>query len=126
MSNQINKTLQYLSKFNWPSVLWTALVLTLCLMPSREVPDGPKIPGFDKVVHIGLFGAWAFLFACRYYRHALAILLGGGVLGISIELLQEWSNWGRSFEWWDFVADLTGVLFGLYTAKLLNTTVSSR
>lgn len=70
------------------------------------------MPGFDKFAHVVLFGVWSFLFAGYTRSNVAVVLLTGFALGLGIEFLQEASGTGRSFEWWDVVADLTGVLLG--------------
>lgn len=106
------RVFHYLSQFAWPSVVWTAFILVLCLMPSSELPEGPSLPGLDKIAHIGLFAGWSFLWTCYRPGHFKAIVLGGIVLGLGIEILQQQGPFGRSFEWWDLAADTVGVVLG--------------
>ena len=87
-------------------------MLAACLMPPSGLPKTPGIPGLDKIVHIALFAVWAFLFTGYTRSGAAVALLAGFALGAGIEFLQEASAMGRSFEWWDVVADLAGVLSG--------------
>jgi hypothetical protein len=109
----ITPVLRYVSQHTWPAVAWTLLILIICLIPSSEVPGSTiRIPGLDKLVHLGIFGVWTFLWLCAREEHATLIILSGIGLGLGIEFLQEISEMGRSFEWWDFGADTAGVLAG--------------
>ncbi len=103
---------KYLSTHLWPCLLWTSLILIACLMPPSGLPKAPFIAGLDKVVHIILFAIWSFLLTGYTRSTAFVVLLAGFALGTGIEFLQEISAMGRSFEWWDVVADMTGVVLG--------------
>lgn len=103
---------RYLSLHIWPCLLWTLLILTACLMPPSGMPKTPFIPGLDKIVHIVLFAIWSFLLAGYTRSTALMVLLTGFALGTGIEFLQEALAMGRSFEWWDVAADVSGVVLG--------------
>ncbi len=87
-------------------------MLTACLMPPSGLPEAPFIPGLDKIVHIILFAVWSFLLAGYTRSTAFMVLLTGFALGTGIEFLQEASAMGRSFEWWDVAADVSGVVLG--------------
>lgn len=104
--------IRYLSTHIWPFLLWTLCILIACLMPPSGLPKAPLLPGLDKIVHIVLFAVWAFLLAGYRRSNVFLALLAGLALGTGIEFLQEASAMGRSFEWWDVVADLSGVLLG--------------
>lgn len=108
----ISQFIQYLSVRGWPAIVWTLLILTLCLAPSSDLPEAPSIEGLDKIVHIGLFAVWSFLWTNYKPGKAPGILLLGVVMGTAIEFLQEMTAMGRSFEWWDLAADVLGLLIG--------------
>ncbi len=109
----LNRLYDELSRRTWPAALWTLLVVIACLLPAQEVPQPPVLPGFDKIVHAGLFFAGTLLWRLRFPSHTVTIALAGAGLGILIEFWQEWLNMGRSFDWWDAVADGAGVACGL-------------
>ncbi len=112
MTRYITTIVRYLSLRLWPCLLWTLFIVSACLMPPSGLPSAPVMPGFDKFAHVVLFGVWSFLFAGYTRSNVAVVLLTGFALGLGIEFLQEASGTGRSFEWWDVVADLTGVLLG--------------
>lgn len=96
----------------WLAALALAVVVQLVVLYLPSPPEGPGIPGLDKVVHVGVFAA-----------PALAGVLGGlrpAVLGAALaahavvsELLQHALLAERSGDAWDVVADLVGVALGL-------------
>ena len=125
MYTYIRTLLHYLSVHRWPGLLWTTLILIACLSPSSDIPDGPPLPGFDKVVHIGLFAVWAGLWTGVRDQAATRLLpfgevfLTGAALGLGIEILQGASGLGRSFEWLDLAADCTGAVLGFLGRRYL-------
>lgn len=113
MINQfLQEVFKNLSRSLWPTLAWTIIILFFCLMPSSDLPGGPKIPGFDKIGHFGLFFIWAFLLTSYKKSNLLLVCLTGIALGLGIEVLQKVMPMGRSFEWWDLVADALGVISG--------------
>ncbi|GAA3593597.1 VanZ family protein [Agrococcus terreus] len=96
----------------WLAALALAVVVQLVVLYLPSPPEGPGIPGLDKVVHVGVFAA-----------PALAGVLGGlrpAVLGAALaahavvsELAQHALLAERSGDAWDVAADLVGVALGL-------------
>jgi VanZ family protein len=77
--------------------------------------------GFDKVVHIGMFAAWAV--AVRYDLSPeqypfLYVFLTGLFFSLVTEVLQILIE-GRNFDVYDILADAIGVLAGLLISKKL-------
>jgi VanZ family protein len=115
MNHYFSKSSHYLASHAWPTYLWSALMIGLCLTPARQIPEGTQIPGLDKIAHIGLFSIWAFLLTSYKQGKFLFILVTGMSLGLGIELLQKFTALGRSFEWLDLAADTVGVVLGFLT-----------
>jgi len=97
-------------------VLIGLMVASLTLTPLPELPV--TINGLDKLYHFVAFAALIFpliLTDSRRWRWAvpMACLYGG-----AIELIQP--TFGRSAEWLDFGADLSGVLAGAALAEILH------
>jgi len=110
------RSLRY-AKLWWAlGLLLVAIVLTLSLLPTVDVP----VQGFnDKVNHTLAFAAMAGWFAGLYPRKrwwwvAGALLMLGG----AIEILQWIMALGREAEWLDVAADATGIAIGLGVAGL--------
>jgi VanZ family protein len=76
---------------------------------------------FDKWVHIGLFALLIFLmcwaFEINNKRSFLTVLAIAAVYGISVELIQDQFVLNRSFDWGDWLADITGSLLGVFVWK---------
>jgi hypothetical protein len=104
-------------------VAWTLLTVVLLCLPGSSFAGGEvmfEIPGFDKYVHIILFGCivlfWGIHYALRLkavpnWRKVvilLAILSTG--LGIVLEFVQLYCIPDRSFDGFDIIADGTGSL----------------
>ena len=105
-------------------ILWAVVVFSLHAMPSNTFP---KISfwenlGPDKIVH-------AFLF---FIASSLALFSGWSrmksaiiwiCIGVLLEYYQFYFTTDRSFDWFDVLADATGVFIALV---ILNGTVSNR
>ena len=88
----------------------TILILWLALMPAGSAPSGFA---WDKLNHAGAIAAvtgLAYLALQPLGWGAAAAFLYGASLGILIEILQATLTTGRTAEWGDVAADLTGAL----------------
>ncbi|RLA10584.1 MAG: VanZ family protein [Gammaproteobacteria bacterium] len=92
----------------WWVLGWMQVVILLIatLWPAIDLP-GPE--GSDKVVHLASFGWLMIWFAQvvdqRRWRLVLLLIAYGAL----IEVLQSLSGY-RHGDWWDLLADSTGVL----------------
>ena len=107
----------HLIKQYWKPLLWTILILILCLMPKSVEPQPSwltKIPHFDKLIHFGLYTVLGFLYYISNPRQSLLffvlVCLYAFILGGSIELIQPCV--GRSCELLDLVTDMLGIIIG--------------
>jgi VanZ family protein len=77
------------------------------------------IPHFDKILHAGAYAVLAFLWVWAASRSpgfqtvwlwyiALACIF----IGCTLEAGQYFLTSGRSFEWWDMVANAVGAVLG--------------
>jgi VanZ family protein len=82
----------------------------------------PLIPCFDKFIHVVLYVVFGFLLA-RYIWHRVSqnnknifirVLFWALILGLIIELIQGLEIIGRSFEWFDIVANVFGAILGTF------------
>lgn len=86
----------------------------VCLVPLGD-SHSPRIPYFDKYIHVFLFGTLTFLWIKGLTKYGKKNALIISVMcciayGVLIELLQELMQLGRAFEWLDIGADIIGVL----------------
>lgn len=104
------------------SIACIALIWILCLLRPSSLPEGPRIPYADKVVHclmyLGLCSLlwWEHLKAAPTIRWKHFLLLGviaPIVMSGLIELAQGYFTDNRSADWWDFVANAVGVVLAI-------------
>ena len=113
-------------KYFLPGIAWFFVVGILTLMPASDVPQVnwmDNIPNFDKLVHAGLFGGLAFLFALPLLKsgfsqkqkihYSIKISLVAIIWGITIEFLQKFYVPSRDFDLLDWAADIVGVIIAL-------------
>lgn len=99
------------------AILWTLLILFLCFIPAREIPD-VEIPLIDKWTHCFLFGIFAFLwlFSIKNFKnkYLFLVLLSAVILGWLVEYMQGLLSFlGRSQDNMDTLSDSIGGLLGV-------------
>jgi VanZ family protein len=112
-------------------VIWTLLICIAMCMPGNYMPDekGFALPNFDKLVHFGLFGGFAFLWSLYLARRPISThrmlfgffcfyLLANG-LGIGSEYAQKYWIPGRDYDLGDIIADMFGAGLGYGCSNLL-------
>lgn len=105
-------------------VIWVLLILTATLIPGRglaHLPDVSLISGADLWIHGLLFCGLGFIATSAYpatgdrlwqNRKVLTLLLAGTVFGGITELLQAVLPIQRDPSWFDFLADIAGLILG--------------
>ena len=114
-------------------IIWTVIIVVLSLLP-KEAIDSNHIKlfkGADKIVHFVLYAVLMFLWfrininekVSKSKRRFITFgVIYSISLGIILEILQNYLEIGRSFDTFDIVADILGVLFIviiLYNQKFL-------
>jgi len=109
-------------KYNWPSILWAAFILYLCMMPAHHLPH-IAIPNFDKLVHFTFYFVLSILMSWGWIKQQtfdslhtgawIKIFVIGCAYGLLIEIMQETLTTDRHFEWLDEAADAVGSAAGL-------------
>lgn len=122
-------------KYYWPAILWALFIFILCSIKLGEISASPLFfPGFDKLVHCGLFFVMMIFITAGYTRkHAPAVLSVKAIAAFTtvtivyggvIEILQKYIFTWRSGEWNDLFADVIGVLMAAFsifiTLKAIN------
>lgn len=110
-------------RYYWPAILWILLVLYLCTIPGKDIPNDPFFEKIhmDKLVHMGLFGCTVLLLCIGYYRskgHISFLTLTlfwlvAAFYGLAIEFIQKYWAVDRSFDMMDAMADAIGALCGI-------------
>ena len=109
-----------------PGLIWTLLIAVLTLMPGNYIP---KVFTFldwlspDKIIHLVLFGVYAFLLAAGFSRMGKPVLMAkhpmlsgliiGIVFAIFTEVMQKFVIPGRHGNIYDMLADLLGSILGI-------------
>ena len=107
------------AKIHWQPLIWTILILVLCLMPKSAEPPPfwlSLIPHFDKIVHFGLYAVLGFLwYQSNKQKHSplffVLVFFYCFTLGGAIELIQPYV--GRTKELMDLIADILGGIMGI-------------
>lgn len=115
-----------LKKF-YPGIAWFFLTLILICIPGYDLPDVDEWLieiNFDKLIHVALFGALAFLFMLPVSRSALSkkekqnwftrVALAVIIWGITTEFIQKFFIPRRSFTLGDWAADALGGALALF------------
>lgn len=106
--------------------VYLVIIALLSLLPSYDIPDITLFPGADKVVHMCMYLGLSFL-ACWSYdighhrmRFMFSLLAGVFLYGVLMEILQRTMHNGRSFDFRDMLANLTGAVIGLLIYKFFD------
>jgi VanZ family protein len=105
-------------------IAWTIIIGILCCLPGSMIPNegGFSIPQFDKLVHMGMFGGFAFLWALflsnrisdtrRLLRLFFLLFVLANAYGIGMELIQKCCVPMRDYDEADIIADMVGAGLG--------------
>ena len=115
----------------WKTLIWTGIILYLCLLPANEVKkiDILKFNNADKLVHFSMYFVLSFLLiydnlsarqiipskglSIFYLPFTVTLFLGG-----SIELIQYFFIDSRDGSIFDMLANLSGMILGTLTFRL--------
>lgn len=105
----------------YATIIVVAVILTAVLLPGSSLPRGPAFPGFDKLVHGGMFLALA-LAAGLDFRLAgagrlLAALAAASIFAALTEVSQLFVP-GRSCDGYDLLGDVLGFAVGLMLHRI--------
>lgn len=99
-------------------VVYVGCIMALSLLPPQDFPKVPQFEGIDKVVHfmmyllLSVLFSWAVKTELNYSRLFLVIPATIG-WGIFMEIMQRSMHLGRSFSWYDILANSIGVFVGV-------------
>ena len=89
-------------------------------MPLDGIESPITFDFIDKVIHLLIFLVLAVLFKLSYpkikYYNAILVL---SFYGLAIEILQQILPTGRSFDLYDWIFDILGVLIGITLTKFI-------
>jgi len=107
----------YLIKNYWLFISITILLM-ITVLSLTPLPHLPGVPGSDKTHHFIAYGALFFPVALAKPKHCWLIALFFICWSGAIELIQPSVN--RYAEWFDMLANSTGILCGLLLAYITN------
>lgn len=114
-----------------PAIVWALFIALLSGVPGKSLPNVNfwELLNFDKIAHFTVYAILSYLTAIglhkqhthrkiRYYGKWFAMLF---VIpyGFLLELLQFTVFTGRTFEWFDAIANTAGCLFGILIFSLI-------
>jgi VanZ family protein len=105
-------------------IVYIGCIAALSLLPPQDLPQVQLFEGADKVVHFlmylffSILGCWAL--KAEENRSGiwltLPVTIGWGML---MELIQLEMHAGRSFSWYDILANSAGVVVGIIGYQLI-------
>jgi VanZ family protein len=127
--------MKYLKKYFanlYAAVGWTLLIFILLSLPGSMIPNESTfvIPNFDKVVHIGLFGGFVFIWSLYFsvkrgpsrklLRSFFIIFVIAVLYGIGMEYVQKYFIPLRYYDEGDIIADMigAGLAYGICNLRL--------
>lgn len=91
----------------------TLIIFVLCTMPNENLQQNENFN--DKIAHFVAFAGWAFCWQFAFKNYTKTFV-SGIIYGILIEFWQGSlpASFHRSFDWYDALADGSGVIIGLF------------
>lgn len=121
-----------LQKIDRILIAWIIIVLFLVSWPFPDIPEVGRFDYSDKIVHMILFGVFAFLLnksllskGFSPHPSAIAGLIGGSAYAGLAEIIQIFAP-GRSCSIYDFYAGTIGALIALIIIYFLKTKQKKR
>jgi VanZ family protein len=99
-------------------LIYVGCIILLSLLPPQDFPKVELFPNVDKVVHFLMYlgfsvlGCWALKTELNRSRVWIIIPVTIG-WGIFMEIMQLCMHIGRSFSWFDILANSIGVFTGI-------------
>jgi len=118
--------LSYVFRYKF-TILLAFLIVLLSLVPSSSIPSTRifNIPYLDKFVHFSMYAAIGFVSlmecSCRLKCRVTHVILVLAIFTMSaiIEILQATVVATRAAEWYDLIANFSGLLAGYMAFRIL-------
>ena len=106
------------------SLIYLTFIALLSLLPPKDFPPLPQLPGADKIVHIIMYFGLAAVICWSMHaeikrRWFYLVMLFAISWGLLMELFQLLMHLGRSFEYYDIAANSLGAIAGVSFYSLL-------
>lgn len=105
-------------------IIYVGCIMALSLLPPQDFPQVQLFENADKVVHFlmyfifSILGCWSLKTEFNRSRILFIIPITMG-WGIFMEIMQQYMHLGRSFSWYDEMANCVGVLVGVIGYQLV-------
>lgn len=121
----------YFKKYHKTLCIILAITILSLINTSKITPNNfSTIPHFDKIVHFLMYFTLAFVFMFEYYIHhhktisnISKILILPLIYGGIMELLQLILTTYRSGNWWDMIANTSGIIAAFFAVKILRNNI---
>ena len=114
-----NNTHMLNKKFTFQALLWVLLTIVTYLL-LIELKPTPQTWPKDKLQHVIVFVLLTYLGSKAYSKYGLYVGLGLASYGGLMELLQTAFTHTRTGNIADWLADLAGILLGVYGLNMQN------
>jgi VanZ family protein len=104
-------------------LIYFFIIIFLSLLPPSQFPEIPLFPGADKLIHFLMYTGLGWLVMWAFYKKHLTkttrllLFFSVPVWGALMELMQLFMHQGRSFSWFDILANLVGAILGVVVFK---------
>jgi VanZ family protein len=114
--------------FLFSAIFWTGVILFLSLENAKNIPV-INIPYLDKVIHSGFHFVFTILWflylkkkfiSANNFQLLFFTLIASFVLGIAIELMQQYFTTTRNADAFDILANLFGAFLAAVSIILVN------
>ena len=101
------------------------LIIFLSLSPPSQFPKTILFHGADKLIHLLMYAGLAWMLMWAFYKGHLSklirvfLFLSIPVWGILMEIMQLFMHQGRSFSWFDILANFVGAGIGVLVFRLM-------
>jgi len=105
-------------------LVYLFLIIFLSLSPPSQFPKIILFTGADKIIHLLMYAGLGWMLMWAFYKEHLSktirvfLLLSVPVWGTLMECLQLFMHQGRSFSWFDILANFVGAGIGVLVFTL--------
>ncbi len=108
--------------------LYVSFLTYILLRPTSDLPRNfPSFEGMDKVVHFLIFALLTYLYRMAFPKHSIVReLLLLSAYALLTEIMQEQMQMGRTGDPLDMLADVLGILTGMFAFNLTKKTAKKK
>jgi len=105
--------------------VYLSIIIFLSISSPSQLPKIILFPGADKLIHLLMYAGLGWLVMWAFYKEHLSkttrvlLFLSVPAWGALMELMQLFMHQGRSFSWFDILANLGGAVLGVLVFKLI-------